>query len=186
MAQTIDEFARLSDTPPDQVFDVLRETGLLPETTSVQPVSARSLNGAVAAAAFAHVDPRRPHVEGRAAIYAGFAYNFQTTFEVPSLIVWGAGSHFSFLSIYGKGLGPNVQGVMSVDLQIFAPASTSVRITATNNPVTMTLTNAATGNNRVKVQVPFTSNLGGNAVVDLRPTTSSDGFTWYGTDISKL
>ena len=54
------------------------------------------------------------------------------------------------------------------------------------NTVMMVLTGAATGYDRVKVQVPFGSRQDGTVVACLRPPTVNDGFAWFGTDISKF
>jgi hypothetical protein len=185
MTSTISDLTELFTGPADGVPDALRAAGLLPQAKAVQPVPAQALDAVAAAPVFAHIDPQRPHVDAKAGVYASFPSGLHTEFMPPELITWGTGANFSYLILYFFGLGANTAGSVTVDLKVFAPGSTSMHISATNNPVTMTLTNAATGNKRVTVQVPFKATATGFASVLMQPASTNEGFIWYGADARK-
>jgi hypothetical protein len=181
-----DPIAELSDLfagPADKIPESLRAAGLLPSTEATWPVSAEAFDAPTLGVVFAHIDPQRPHVDGKAGVYGSFPSGLHTEFVPPELIIWGGGANFSYLILYILGFGANTAGVASVDLRVLPPEETTASISATGNPATMVLTNAGTGNTRVTVQVPFTTTSSGFASVLIMPRTTRDGVLWHGMDI---
>jgi hypothetical protein len=167
------------------VVTVAQRTSQLPSAAAACVIEVTVV---AAAPPFAHIDPRRPHVDNRAGLYAISPSYLLTTSEPPQIVTNGSTDGFAQLCIYGMALGPNTQGVMSVDLKIgnTGHGPGNVEITATNNPVMMILTGAATGYDRVNVQVPFRSRQDGTVVACLRPSTVNDGFAWLGAHITQF
>lgn len=176
MTRAMTELADLHTGSVDKIADTLRTNGLLPLTTTIQPVPAEALNAITPGQVetFAHIRPDKPHIDNRAGILANLSGLF--TFDPPSLD-FSAGSE-KFLLLHFSGFSAGQSGHVHVRLKINPPTSASVQITATNNPLTMSLTNAATAGKPVTVTVRFRE-ASGSAGVFIRPSSNNDSFNWF-------
>jgi hypothetical protein len=162
---------------PRVVPEALQEYGLLPRLNDEEFRPAEILTSDIEADVVARLDPQRPHAAS-ATMYASFPSGLHPAFNPPELLIWGTGHNMAYLILHFSGL-PVARHFAAVDLQVWINAT--VRITATNS-AGLTVSSGATST-RVVFQIPFTPNADGNAVVSLTPNTTSQGFSWFGTEV---
>ncbi|MFE3445178.1 hypothetical protein ACFXNW_19280 [Nocardia sp. NPDC059180] len=183
---------------PQATLAALRELNLVPPADgftmrTLEPadfssvIAADDLDGVALAAPLVHLDPNTPFkmdgATGRSSVYStdtsiatgGTATN-PAYFRLPSFP-----ESSPYLIIYFHGRQSGKQFTATLDLEVFSSGG-SVRISATNNPLAVILSHAATGGARVRVPVNFTTTADGYGSL-LIQRIGQTGFDWFGVDL---
>lgn len=162
---------------PEEVLSGLHDYQLLPrmddgdlKPADVRPMDRRS--GPVV-----RLDAQHPHV-GNSGMYASFPSGLHTMFDPPELLIWGTGNNLAYLILYFQGLAAGSY-MAAISVQVWN--NSTVKITATNS-AGLTVSSGSTST-PVTFQIPFQPNGDGLAVVSMTPGTTSQGFSWFGTEV---
>ena len=154
----------------------LRGAGLLPPPTTpvVAPTKAH-LTGPVVA----HLDPGHLAApDGRATIWS-FGPTWIDSYH-GTMETWKDGPGSCYLNLEFWGFPPATDAMVSVSLRV--SAESEVRISATGNPVTMSVVGPLnTGSLAVVAHVPIVAD--SYCLVSLEPVVDGHGFDWFGADL---
>ncbi|MDE9364752.1 hypothetical protein PZ938_03975 [Luteipulveratus sp. YIM 133132] len=179
-APEITDITELFDRPSLEVPDVLRRHGLL-ESTQVEDLRPADLRPfEVNAAPLVRLDPRHPHI-GNHGMYASFPSGLHTFFTPPELLIWGTGDNYAYLILYFQNL---VAGSYSASIEMQVWVNSKVSVTATGS-AGVTVSSGSTST-PVTFSVPVKPNANGMAVVSMTPGTTDQGFSWFGTSLTKI
>lgn len=135
----------VNDTPGEEAMTRLQDQGLLPKTATVHSIERRAINAQAAGPVFAHLDPRQAYQPGKAALEVIRSSWFNNEAMPPFVRVGNNGDVlYPLLGMLFSGLGASTEAVVTVDLRIF-DSNDVVQLTATGNPITMTVSHGAMG-----------------------------------------
>jgi hypothetical protein len=182
-----EQLGELVARPVTDVLAALRELRLLPSADDQETriLAAEDLaSDRDRRSARAHLEPRAPFqvVEGAtgASLYA--SRSDLNTLGHPSILrLLRSPELHPFLLLYFFGHAPSTPHTVFVDMQVLSTGG-GVRITATNNPEELLVTQAGTDGARVSVPVRLTTDPTGDATLMIRLDDQTE-FDWFGAEL---
>jgi hypothetical protein len=181
-----EQLRELVARPGTDVLAALRELRLLPsaDDQETRVLAAEDFaSDRERRSARAHLEPRLPvQVEGAtgASLYAG--RSDLNTLIFPSILRLSRSPELNpFLLLYFFGHAPSTPHTVFVDMQVLSTGG-GVRITATNNPDELLVTQAGTDGARVSVPMPLTTDATGNASL-LMLLDDQTELDWFGAEL---
>jgi hypothetical protein len=181
-----EQLRELVARPGTDVLAALRELRLLPsaddQKTRVLAVEDLA-SDRDRQSARAHLEPRLPlQAEGAtgASLYANRSN--LNTLVFPSILRLSRSPELNpFLLLYFFGHAPSTPHTVFVDMQVLSTGG-GVRITATNSPDELLVTQAGTNGARVSVPVPLATDPLGNATLTMLLDDQTE-FDWFGAEL---
>lgn len=181
-----EQLRELVARPGTDVLAALRELRLLPsaDDQKTRVLAAEDLaSDRDRRSARAHLEPRLPlQVEGEtgASLYA--SHSDLNTLIFPSILRFSSSPELNpFLLLHFFGHAPSTPHTVFVDMQVLSTGG-GVRITATNNPDELLVTQAGTDGARVSVPMPLTTDPLGNASLMMQLDDQTE-FNWFGAEL---
>ena len=181
-----EQLRELVARPGTDVLAALRELRLLPsaDDQETRVLAAEDFaSDRERRSARAHLEPRLPvQVEGAtgASLYAG--RSDLNTLVFPSILRLSRSPELNpFLLLYFFGHAPSTPHTVFVDMQVLSTGG-GVRITATNNPDELLVTQVGTDGARVSVPVPLTTDATGNASLMMLLDDQTE-LDWFGAEL---